>query len=229
MSKIVFLDFDGVMNSGNPDKWVEIDPYHVQFLNKITDATGASIVLTSSWRFFGAIDDLLLNAGVTAPIVGKIPDSTNRGRDGHYAFTRGAEIQTWISKNNVSQFVILDDLPVKFEHEDGSVSYFFEELKDHHVHCANREGLLDKHVDLAVNIMAKTEEIMKNTKETITEERLNIAFGVISGCLCDCAKELSDGMPGGSNPEWGYDRQLVLDIAQACHTWTSRQKEHERK
>ncbi len=59
----------------------------------------------------------------------------------------------------------------------------------------------------------------------ITEEQLKVAFGVIAGILGDCHDELADGLPDGSNPEWGYDSQLVLDIAQACHNWTDRQKE----
>jgi hypothetical protein len=161
--KVVFLDFDGVVNSREtrkryPDKYTDIDPYHVQFLNKITDATGAVIVITSSWRFSPDAVDHLVGAGATAPIAGKIPDSTNRGRNGHYATARCGEIKTWMSENNITQFVILDDIPTEytFDRENGKETvYYFEGLEDHHVHCADRGGLLEKHVEMAVNIIEK--------------------------------------------------------------------------
>lgn len=171
--KVVFLDFDGVVNSKltrtrYPDKYIDIDPHHVQFLNRITNATGAVIVLTSSWRFSDDAIDTLQGAGCHAQIVGKIPDTTNRGRDGHWATSRGDEIKIWLSENKAcKQFVILDDLPTEFAHdrEYGNPNsgketiYYFKGLEDHHVHCANQEGLIEKHVSLAVDILTRTEEL----------------------------------------------------------------------
>lgn len=164
--RVIFLDFDGVVNSKHtrkryPDKHVDIDPHHVQFLNKITYSTGAVIVLTSSWRFSDDAIDCLVNAGASASIIGKIPDLTNGGEDDHYVLTRGAEIKTWLSENKAcTQFVILDDLPTEHTSErTGETTFFFEGLEDHHVHCSDREGLLEKHVDLAVNIFNKTEKV----------------------------------------------------------------------
>lgn len=71
MNKFIFLDIDGVMNSNlfysertqdkRYDEWIKdhsqhiawgacnIDPKAVKRLNKITDATKAKIVVSSSW------------------------------------------------------------------------------------------------------------------------------------------------------------------------------------
>ena len=62
--KIIFLDFDGVMDTayydhvlakeGKPgnDKYGTIfDPYCVQNLKRIIDETGAKIVVSSSWKY----------------------------------------------------------------------------------------------------------------------------------------------------------------------------------
>ncbi|MBQ3137788.1 MAG: hypothetical protein IJB74_09960 [Clostridia bacterium] len=53
--KIIFLDFDGVLNS---DRYIRdcghtgvvLDPSKMKLLKKITDSTGAKIVLTTSWK-----------------------------------------------------------------------------------------------------------------------------------------------------------------------------------
>ena len=53
--KILFLDFDGVLNSekyvkNSNEFGVVIDPERMILLKQIIDSTGAKIVLTSSWR-----------------------------------------------------------------------------------------------------------------------------------------------------------------------------------
>lgn len=62
--KIIFLDFDGVMDTayydhilskeGKPldDEYGAIfDPYCIQNLKRIIEETGADIVVSSSWKF----------------------------------------------------------------------------------------------------------------------------------------------------------------------------------
>ena len=34
---------------------------------------------------------------------------------------------------------------------------------------------------------------------------------------------LREGLPDGDYPRWGYDEQLVFDIAMACQKWKERQ------
>lgn len=53
--KVIFLDFDGVLNSEKYvcafGHWgVIIDPSRMALLKQIVDATGANIVLSTSWR-----------------------------------------------------------------------------------------------------------------------------------------------------------------------------------
>ena len=64
MSKIVFLDIDGVLNTGwwytqmdrntPKDKYgYAFDPKSVANLKRILDETGAEIVISSSWKSLG--------------------------------------------------------------------------------------------------------------------------------------------------------------------------------
>lgn len=80
----------------------QINPKKVSLLNQITDATGAKIVVSSSWRNHKDIKEVLAAAGVTAEIIGITPNSNitfyeegyKSGRD-----YRGCEIQAWIDKH----------------------------------------------------------------------------------------------------------------------------------
>ena len=122
--KIVFLDIDGVLNShklmkkmGHEDYDLDdlIDPDAVSLLNNRTDATGASIVVSSSWRlnYLGQPQGLtrlcaLLKDrhGIKAPIIGMTPEKRNALRN-----VRGKEIQTWLdcAPVQVDDFIIIDD------------------------------------------------------------------------------------------------------------------------
>jgi hypothetical protein len=127
--KIIFLDIDGVLNSeqtcfeyheatGKPGYggWFKQEEVctkenvlwgEVLLLNlhKIVNATGASIVISSTWRKYFTVDKFkemfALYGWDNAPIVGKTPVSINR--------FRGKEIKEWIDLNEVEKFVILDD------------------------------------------------------------------------------------------------------------------------
>lgn len=123
--KVIFLDVDGVLNSelsreqerNHFDNWMEheVSEMHVNNLKKIVDATGAQIVLSSSWRFdhpkatgrdfiadpLMKILDRKLKA-VGLDIIDVTPDL--RGK------IRGVEIQDWLDRHSeVEKFVILDD------------------------------------------------------------------------------------------------------------------------
>ena len=66
MKKIIFLDFDGVLNiehyqgllQNQGKSWQDeygaiFDPNAVKQLKRIIDATGADIVVESSWKYLG--------------------------------------------------------------------------------------------------------------------------------------------------------------------------------
>ena len=84
--KVVFLDVDGVLNASRRviegtqgfelKDWVL--PKAVEHLNRITDATGASLVISSTWRIGKMLSDLrgmFKGVGCNAPVIGK----TERG------------------------------------------------------------------------------------------------------------------------------------------------------
>ncbi len=122
--KIIFLDFDGVLNSlrgylkaraeGRP----RVDEYGTAFdgdcvgaLRKIVEATDARIVITSSWRFFLDMDDLRkmwTDRQLPASVYSVTP--TDLLIDAEEKCGRGIEINEWLYENGpVGGYVILDD------------------------------------------------------------------------------------------------------------------------
>lgn len=159
--KAIFLDIDGVLNSfmepldvamphheWNPKTLnafgikLTIYPEMVARLNKITDATGAWIILSSSWRIgyladWGDVVIALHNAGVKGFILGRTPH-------GAEFKTRGAEIEAWFDQNpneKIETFVVLDDSGKK------------ESLTDNWVQTDHTKGLQDEDVDKAIEIL----------------------------------------------------------------------------
>jgi hypothetical protein len=144
MRKVIFLDIDGVLNTqdwhsrktnDNPRDefgWA-FDPVAVENLGHIVKETGASIVISSSWKFLGMAklkqmwkirklpgillditpntvsDEMLLNANLEEMELG---------------VCRGNEIKEWLSrhKEEVSNYVIIDDYDdLLLEQEDHTV------------------------------------------------------------------------------------------------------------
>lgn len=116
--KVIFLDIDGVLNS---ERWFvqrhiggarivvvsredgQIDPECVERLNRLTEVTGAVLVISSTWRIGGMdwLVPLLRRKGVAAEIIGRTPDLNT---------VRGHEIGHWLSEHpEVGSYVILDD------------------------------------------------------------------------------------------------------------------------
>ena len=119
MNKLIFLDVDGVLNcqsdwtGPNEDSFATLDPAKCDRLARIVRETGATVVLSSTWRLFPgpALDKLnawLLERGVT--IHSRTQDLT--GEFGH-SMIRGHEIARWMEDNATKfpnpRFVILDD------------------------------------------------------------------------------------------------------------------------
>lgn len=151
--KVVFLDIDGVCNNkkflnqcrlhGVPvDDW--IDPEAVKRLNRITDETGAVIVVSSTWRLpfmhrFSDLKALLFKHGITAKVKDMTPNQ-NRVNG------RGGEIQKWLDTwmfTEVTSFVILDD-----DNDMNDLGKFL-------VRTSMEDGLQDRHVEEAIRILGK--------------------------------------------------------------------------
>ncbi len=110
--KVIFLDIDGVMNSVStrphaPRGLVDdLDPANVAVLNTIVQATGAVVVVSSSWRLttpFPALVASFAAAGCLAEIVDVTPDL-----DPHH---RHREVAAWLAAQPAppARFVVLDD------------------------------------------------------------------------------------------------------------------------
>ena len=115
--KIIFLDYDGVVNSlwfqdvnGEPNFNFPSDDkvnntQAIAWLNKLCRETGAKIVVTSTWRNADNYKECLYNAGLNKNI-------DILGKTKKLGTKRGIEIQKWLDENknlNIEKFVILDD------------------------------------------------------------------------------------------------------------------------
>lgn len=150
--KLLFLDIDGVLSSGSYILRIEeqfdlvenqIDQDAVSLLNKITDATGAAIVVSSTWRLsfldlpsgLLKIQKFLKSYGITGSVIGMTPYKMNAIRN-----QRGKEIQQWLNDNadtfpeGIEKFVIIDD--------DADMG----RLKTHLVQTEFKNGLQENHV-----------------------------------------------------------------------------------
>lgn len=125
--KILFLDFDGVLNSQasfilerrmrKKDPTIEhgvgstlchICTSNLQYI--IEKTPDLKIVISSSWRRGNTLDELkeiLASYGVDSSIVIDVTPYTFDDIEGNY---RGNDIKAWLEKHHeVTQFVILDD------------------------------------------------------------------------------------------------------------------------
>ena len=88
--KVIFLDIDGVLNTGwwytqmdkntPKDKYgYAFDPNSVANLKKIIDETGADIVISSSWKSFGLseLEEMWQDRGLPGKLIGITPNSVS--------------------------------------------------------------------------------------------------------------------------------------------------------
>jgi len=114
--KIIFLDFDGVLNYqkfvlDRNRKIRNIEPYDslelldlrkVLLVKDICNNTGAKIVVVSSWKkmlSYSDVEKVLKDIGL--PIIG----TTITNEHG----TRGKEIKDFIKENNIKNYIVIDD------------------------------------------------------------------------------------------------------------------------
>jgi hypothetical protein len=157
--KVIFLDFDGVLNSWpfkkarpllpRPSNEMSLDDLHdrsidkaaIGRLNVIVERTKAIVVVSSMWRTTmsrAELRGLLARNGFTGITLDKTP-----GEGGN----RGLQIKQWLTATRrvVDSFVIIDD-DDDFEHfgRDRLVQTSYE-----------HGGLLDQHIEPAVKILGK--------------------------------------------------------------------------
>lgn len=130
MKKIIFLDFDGVLNTyefldklpkpkfSDYQGWKNHDetfkPENIENLNHIIEKTGASIVISSSWRRLYTLKQIknVLKKNGFKYIESVIDFTPSFEAFWNAEYSRGAEIYRWLADNDLYKkcnFVILDD------------------------------------------------------------------------------------------------------------------------
>lgn len=124
MNRVVFLDYDGVVNTyreydygngpelryGWPSDNVVNNRRAVEILNELYQLYPFDIVVSSSWREESNYKECLYNGGLNPEIkvIGATPTLQWRNRD--------QEIMKWVNDNDFKgSFVVFDDEPYLFE------------------------------------------------------------------------------------------------------------------
>ena len=157
MHPIIFLDFDGVINSdklptGNELPKIWFWPEMVSRVNDIIRATGAKLVISSDCRrgrTISQLQDLLESYDCIGEIIGCTPEA-EQVVDAWIPITdleqeRCLEIQDWLSKHpEVTSWVVIDDLDLS------ALRRFVQ--TDH------RTGISDKNVQETIEILIDKEQ-----------------------------------------------------------------------
>lgn len=150
--KVIFLDFDGVLNSrrtvaaygcygflGFRDGY-HLDPVALKMVEVLCKDTSASIVISSSWRIGADLQefkDLFDHYKIDVNVVGFTPRSYEIGE------IRGHEIEAYLVKHpQITHYAILDD-----------DSDMLETQKAHFVHVNPTDGLSWKNFEQAKKIL----------------------------------------------------------------------------
>lgn len=167
--RVVFLDFDGVLNSApylydgeartagqrEAGEAGAIDPVNVRRLNRLLRRTGAKVVISSSWRHVRDISQLraiLRVRGLRGTVIDKTPEWVTRPGGSIVVGTygeRGDEIRAWLDGaqgqcfDRVESFVVLDD--------DSDMTA----VRERFVQTSMETGLTDQDVERAIAILER--------------------------------------------------------------------------
>ena len=166
--KIIFLDFDGVLNTEHYQgllqyqgkSWQDeygafFDPKSVKQLKKIIDATDADIVVESSWKYLGldAMKELWKVRSLPGRVIDITPSSVSDeylsnvdldNLDASMLHCKGLEIASWLSKYETQdiRYVIIDDEYVIL---DSQLSHF--------ILTNPYEGITEEQADKTISIL----------------------------------------------------------------------------
>ena len=151
--RVIFLDIDGVVNCWDtkeraPSRVIGVEQRLIAHVKEIVDATGAKIVLSSTWRKDWAFDlldgkDWIYLRDEFAKQGLHFLDYTPSRRDSH----RGEEIKEWLESTDydVESYVVIDD-----------EMYDIWELHEGHlVQTSYDDGIKPEAVDKAIKILEK--------------------------------------------------------------------------
>lgn len=169
-NRIIFLDFDGVLNTeyhqrmlqykGKPwqDKHGALfDPQAVEQLQRIVDATHADIVIDSSWKYFGleAMQSMWKDRRLPGRIVDITPSAISDSvllsadldiTDPSSLHCKGAEIASWLADKGMYDvpYVVIDDEYV-----------ILESQQPHFVMTNPYDGITIDIATIAINVLNK--------------------------------------------------------------------------
>ncbi len=164
MSKVIFLDIDGVLNSNfwNDSHQTEIsdgtliDKEKIKLLAGLVNETDSEIILHSGWRFWFDADlkPLCVEANRLVELLEKVnlyisgitPDLTTEEirKTKKFSLVKADEILLWLNlHNSVTEWVVLDDLDL---HNDL--------IRKHHVKTDQTIGLTKENIKQAVKILS---------------------------------------------------------------------------
>lgn len=155
--RVIFTDIDGVLNEDTTptrtkSRVIFIDEEKLLRLKRIVDATGAKIVLSSTWRYDR--DDPKYNGDFL-----ELREAFHNVGLDFYDFTpvdaigirRGMEIRAWLGlhRGEVDRFIILDDELFDFEERGLLPRLVKTEFAD--------GGLTEAHVQEAIDLLLEEE------------------------------------------------------------------------
>mgnify|MGYP001559138603 FL=1 len=148
--KIIFLDIDGVLVIRSPDGLSlaaghnnRPHPECIKNLNKILIATGAYIVISSSWRLVFDLPYIRKWAAANG-IIDVIIGATDTGRD-----RRGNQIRRWWTRHAYDKDTTGEDKLLIIDDDYDA----FEGHNYPYIHTRFETGLTAEHVDIAINLL----------------------------------------------------------------------------
>ena len=200
MSKILFLDIDGVLNTERQHNrcvsegiaqvdgfGYTFDPKAVANLKRIVKQTDADIVISSSWKFWGL--DAMQRMWIRRNLPGKVIDVTPNNVSDEMLLSvdleymdipagKGSEIKEWLTTKGqqVTHYAILDDLPD-----------MLPEQQSHFVQTDPRVGITQDDADSIISILTDTPKVVRrktkkrrSTRKTKEYKRI-VVLGDIHG------------------------------------------------
>lgn len=171
MTKIIFLDFDGVLNSVDSaiafwcmDKNKHphedrLDAVSVGLIRHLCEETDAKIVISSVWRLGRTVQDFVdifkLYGWDNAPVIDRTASLSRTQMSGD---RRGREIQLWLDQHPVDSYVIFDDDSDMLESQQSNfihVSNINGFRSQHYVKALRHFGFPDDRLEQQVNFVRK--------------------------------------------------------------------------
>ncbi|MDO7873735.1 HAD domain-containing protein [Hymenobacter sp. ASUV-10] len=149
---VILLEFDGVLVTTPiwrpvellADGFMKFNEKAAGNLNRIIELTGAELILTTTHRITYGIDEwcrLLATRGIRAPRISKINEAATISA----MSKRAAEIEAWVTKCGVKNYVVIDD--------DSSINGLPDFIKNRFVQTKPMLGLDDESARKALGIL----------------------------------------------------------------------------